>query len=159
MRIDELFEKYPENIIGFRVNKNNKIVDFWLNNTWEVLKPKNGGIIIKKQKESESGNLTYYIVYSENQDFGVLYDTVTEIIEHNLDIERKQQLFKDKLSELKTLFTTLSYEELKAIQFETPYSLRSQETFVDDNDEVSPESVVEPTEETPVEETAEANNE
>lgn len=158
MRIDELFEKYPENIIGFRVNKNTKIVDFWLNNTWEVLKPKNG-IVIKKQKESESGSLTYYIVYSENQDFGVLYDTVTEIIEHNLDIERKQQLFKDKLSELKTLFTTLSYEELKAIQFETPYSLRSQETFVDDNDEVSPESVVEPTEETPVEETTEANNE
>ncbi len=131
IKIDEHFEKYPQNIIGFRVNKATKIIDVWLNNTWDIPKvPKD--INVKKQKVSEETNSTYYIVYSDSLDFGILYDTVSSIIEHNLDIERKQNLFKDKLTELKNLFTTLSYDELKAIQFETPYSLRQQEPVQDD---------------------------
>jgi hypothetical protein len=145
IKIDELFEKYPQNIIGFRVNKNTKIIDFWLNNAWEVLKPKSG-IKINKQKDSETTNLTYYIAYSETHDFNSLFNMVSEIIEHNLDVERKQTLFVNKMNELKNLFVTLSYEELKAIQFETPYSLRSQEALTDvESNEDLPESVVEPT--------------
>jgi hypothetical protein len=77
-------------------------------------------------------------------DFGMLYEIVSSIIEYNLDIERKQNLFKDKLNELKNLFTTLSYEELKAIQFETPYSLRQQDVTQDQIDFRNPD---EPTEE------------
>ena len=49
MRIDELFEQYPNNIIGFRVNKTTKIIDFWLNNSWELREETRNGIIIKKQ--------------------------------------------------------------------------------------------------------------
>jgi hypothetical protein len=135
--IDEYFEKYPQNIIGFRVNKGTKIIDVWLNNNWEIPKQQKD-VNVKKQKLSEETNLTYYIVYSDSFDFVILYDIVSSIIEHNLDIERKQNLFKDKLTELKNLFTTLSYDELKAIQFETPYSLRQQETSQDQPDLTEP---------------------
>jgi hypothetical protein len=138
IKIDEYFEKYPQNIIGFRVNKATKIIDVWLNNAWDIPK-QSKDVNVKKQKVSEDTNSTYYIVYSDSLDFGVLYDVVSGIIEHNLDIERKQNLFKDKLTELKTLFTTLSYDELKAIQFETPYSLRQQETAQDQIDFKDPE--------------------
>jgi hypothetical protein len=126
IKIDELFEKYPENIIGFRVNAGTKIIDFWLNNNWELLKL-GDGINIKKQKTNEANTSTYYIIYSDMFDFGALFDMLSNIIEHNLDIEKKQVLFKDKLNELKNLFTSLSYDELKEIQFETPYSLRQQD--------------------------------
>jgi hypothetical protein len=126
IKIDELFEKYPENIIGFRVNGGAKIIDFWLNNNWELLKL-GDGINIKKQKTNEANTSTYYIIYSDMFDFGALFDMLSNIIEHNLDIEKKQVLFKDKLNELKNLFTSLSYDELKEIQFETPYSLRQQD--------------------------------
>jgi hypothetical protein len=114
IKIDELFEKYPENIIGFRVNAGTKIIDFWLNNNWELLKL-GDGINIKKQKTNEANTSTYYIIYSDMFDFGALFDMLSNIIEHNLDIEKKQVLFKDKLN------------ELKEIQFETPYSLRQQD--------------------------------
>lgn len=126
IKIDEYFEKYPENIIGFRVNKSTKIIDVWLNSTWVVPKQPDG-VVIKKQKTNEDATSTYYIVFSDIHDFGFLYESVSTIIEHNLDIERKQILFKDKLTELKNLFTSLPYEELKAIKFEAPYSLRTHE--------------------------------
>jgi len=43
------------------------------------------------------------------------------------------------LTQLKTLFTTLSYDELKEIQFETPYSLRQQDgqpDFIEPNQNI-----------------------
>jgi hypothetical protein len=145
IKIDEYFEKYPQNIIGFRVNKTTKIIDVWLNNDWEIQIPKQlAGIYVKKQKINEENNSIYYIVYSESHDFTVLYNSVSSIIEYNLDIERKQNLFKDKLTELKNLFTTLSYEELKAIQFETPYSLRNQEAHTDEHSDVTAVENIDP---------------
>ena len=119
MRIDELFEKYPNNIIGFRVNKTTKIIDFWLNNSWELREETRNGIIIKKQKIDEQNQRSYYIIYSENFDFEVIFDELCEIIEYNLDIERKQMLFNKKMDELKNLFITLSYDELKKLTFDT----------------------------------------
>ena len=123
MKIDNLFEKYPENIIGFRVNKTTKIIDVWLNNDWELPVNESKLFAIKKQKEDENSGKSYYIIFSETSDFDTLYQSLTKIIEHNLDIERKQKLFASKMNELKKLFTTLSYEELKEIQFDTPLAL------------------------------------
>ena len=119
MRIDELFEQYPNNIIGFRVNKTTKIIDFWLNNSWELREETRNGIIIKKQKTDEPNQRSYYIIYSETFDFEVIFNELCEIIEYNLDIERKQMLFNKKMDELKNLFITLSYDELKKLTFDT----------------------------------------
>lgn len=118
MRIDELFEKYPNNIIGFRVNKTTKIIDFWLNNTWE-LKETSNNIAIKKQKDDELNQRSYYIIYADSIDFEVLFSELSGIIEYNLDIERKQQLFTKKMDELKNLFITLPYDDLKKLTFDT----------------------------------------
>jgi hypothetical protein len=57
--------------------------------------------------------------------FVELYNILTMIIEYNLDLQRKQELFTAKMTELKTLFGQLSYEELKEISFENPLTLGS----------------------------------
>jgi hypothetical protein len=132
MRIDELFEKYPNNIIGFRVNKTTKIIDFWLNNSWELRDEVRNGIMIKKQKTDDSNQRSYYIIYSETFDFEVIFDELCEIIEYNLDIERKQMLFSKKMDELKNLFITLSYDELKKLTFDTAI-IDPTSSVVDDN--------------------------
>ena len=132
MRIDELFEKYPNNIIGFRVNKTTKIIDFWLNNSWELRDEVRNGIMIKKQKTDDSNQRSYYIIYSETFDFEVILDELCEIIEYNLDIERKQMLFSKKMDELKNLFITLSYDELKKLTFDTAI-IDPTSSVVDDN--------------------------
>lgn len=125
MKIDSLFEKYPENIIGFRVNKTTKIIDVWLNSEWELPTTESKLFAIKKQKDDSENGRNYYIVFSETSDFETLFQSLTKIIEHNLDIERKQKLFASKMGELKKLFTTLTYDELKQIQFDTPLALTS----------------------------------
>jgi hypothetical protein len=146
MRIDELFEQYPNNIIGFRVNKTTKIIDFWLNNSWELREETRNGIIIKKQKTDESNQRSYYIIYSETFDFEVIFNELCEIIEYNLDIERKQMLFSKKMDELKNLFITLSYDELKKLTFDTAI-IDPTSSVVDDNNNYTytPEVVKEET--------------
>jgi hypothetical protein len=146
MRIDELFEQYPNNIIGFRVNKTTKIIDFWLNNSWELREETRNGIIIKKQKDDEPNQRSYYIIYSESFDFEVIFNELCEIIEYNLDIERKQMLFNKKMDELKNLFITLSYDELKKLTFDTTI-IDPTSSVVDDNNNYTytPEVVKEET--------------
>lgn len=143
MKIDNLFETYPDNIIGFRVNKTTKIIDVWLDNDWELPANESKYFTIKKQKTDEETGKSYYIIYSETSDFEQLYSSLVKIIEHNLDIERKQKLFSVKMNELKKLFTTLTYEELKEIQFDSPLSLTGTNTIddiVDVTEEPKPET-------------------
>lgn len=116
--IDEYFNKYPDNLIGFRINNQTKIIDVWLKKNWELVQtPPN--ITIKKQKDNDDGSLSYYIIYGEVS-FNQLYELMCLIIEQNISIEKKQGLFKHKIEELKDLFFTLSYEELKEIKFDIP---------------------------------------
>lgn len=130
MNIDLLFEKYPENIIGFRINKTTKIIDFWFNNDWEFPKLVDDNTLVqytvKKQKEDPNTNMTYYVIISETFTFVELFAELSKIIDYNLDIEKKQKLFAQKMNDLKKLFVTLSYEELKEIQFEAPLTLTKQ---------------------------------
>mgnify|MGYP000040884484 FL=1 len=147
MKIDTLFEKYPENIIGFRVNKTTKIIDVWLNHDWELPTTESKTFTIKKQKDDSENGRNYYIIFSDTSNFDTLFESISKIIEHNLDIERKQKLFASKMTELKKLFTTLSYEELKEIQFDTPLALTNGsaiDTVVDVTEEVKDEKVVKP---------------
>ena len=122
MNVDEAFEKYPNNILGFRKNNNTKIIDFWFNYGWDFPERNDEDLLeytIKKQKEAAEGQPTYHIIYSETLDFKKLYEHISKIIDYNLDIEKKRDLFSEKIDALKKLFITLTYDELKAITFDT----------------------------------------
>lgn len=121
-----MFKKYPDNLIGFRFGGDVKIIDFWLDSEWSILDehvPEE--VQLKKQKVSEETGDIYYIMFTNLYNFEELYTILTTIIEYNLDLQRKQELFTEKMSELKGLFGKLSYEELKQISFENPLSLTS----------------------------------
>jgi hypothetical protein len=125
MNIDEVFEKYPDNVFGLRVNKTTKIIDFWFNKDWGF--PERGEnekklYELKKQKEDPNG-ADYFIIFSDVLDFEALYAQLSIIIDYNLEIEKKQKLFNQKVNDLKKMFVTMSYEQLKEIEFETPLSL------------------------------------
>ena len=126
MNVDEMFMSYPDNLIGVRVSSGVKIIDFWLDKDWSILEdhvPES--VNIKKQKTSEETGDIYYIMFSDAESFTFkeLYTILKNIIEYNLDLEKKQQLFTEKMSELKGLFGKLTYEELKQLSFDTPLSI------------------------------------
>ena len=126
MKIDDMFKQYPENLIGFRVGGGIKIIDFWLDPNWQILDehvPED--VKIKKQKVSEDTGFVYYIMFCEEKQFEDLFDMLVTIIEYNLDLQRKQDLFTEKMGELKGLFNELTYDELKQLSFDTPLSIIS----------------------------------
>lgn len=119
-----MFKKYPENLIGFRINADVKVIDFWLDPNWSILEehvPEE--IKLKKQKVSEETGFIYYIMFSDLFSFEEMYGIFSKIIEYNLDLQKKQELFSEKMSELKGLFGKLSYDELKQLSFDTPLSI------------------------------------
>ena len=120
MSLDKMFSDYPENLIGFRRNKGVNIMDFWLNPKWSILDDSiNEGVQIKKQKVSEETGMDYYIMYSQEHSLENLYKTLVEVIEYNIDLEKKQQLFTEKVTELKDIFSSLDYESLSSLSFDT----------------------------------------
>lgn len=118
--IDEYFEKYPLNIIGFRSNKDLKIIDVWLNKKWGFNKL-DDNLTIKKQKDDDERGLSYYVMYSDKYTFDELYHFAVSVIEYNLEVEKKQELFSKKMNELKDMFGELSYEELLTLKFNTEH--------------------------------------
>lgn len=156
MRIDEMFKKYPDNLIGFRIGGDVKIIDFWLDSEWPILDehvPEE--VQLKKQKVSEETGDIYYIMFTNLYNFEELYTILSTIIEYNLDLQRKQELFTEKMTELKGLFGKLSYDELKQISFENPLSLTPPKKGKGKKNEpelaTAPETIVESVEEVPVE--------
>jgi hypothetical protein len=124
MKLDEMFKKYPDNLIGFRINADVKVIDFWLDPAWSILEdhiPEE--IKLKKQKISEDTGLIYYIMFSDLLTFEDMYGIFSKIIEYNLDLQKKQDLFSEKMTELKGLFGKLTYDELKQLSFDTPLSI------------------------------------
>ena len=75
----------------------------------------------------------------------MIFNELREIIEYNLDIERKQMLFNKKMDELKNLFITLSYDELKKLTFDTAIIDPTSSVIDDNNNTYTPEVVKEET--------------
>lgn len=162
MKLDEMFKKYPDNLIGFRINADVKVIDFWLDPAWSILEdhiPEE--IKLKKQKISEDTGLIYYIMFSDLLTFEDMYGVFSKIIEYNLDLQKKQDLFSEKMTELKGLFGKLTYDELKQLSFDTPLSI--MDTGIKRSKKVEEPIVEEPklnteNNETKIVETEEQNN-
>lgn len=157
MKLDEMFKKYPDNLIGFRINADVKVIDFWLDPAWSILEdhiPEE--IKLKKQKISEDTGLIYYIMFSDLLTFEDMYGIFSKIIEYNLDLQKKQDLFSEKMTELKGLFGKLSYDELKQLSFDTPLSI--MDTGIKRSKKVEEPIIEEPKLNTENNETEEKNN-
>jgi len=120
MNVDDLFKKYPENIFGCRITPNNqKVIDFWIKNDWVIPEDTiSTETKVQKQKASGDGAMNYYILYSATTTFLNLFNIVSNIIEYNLEVEKKRGLFEQKMNELKRIFMETNYDDLKTLQFD-----------------------------------------
>jgi hypothetical protein len=72
---------------------------------------------IKVTPSDSDPNLTYYFANSNDTSYEDIFDLIEETIKANQDIVLKLKLLKDKVEELKEVFSTHSYEELKTLEF------------------------------------------
>tara|TARA_B100000579_G_C22675036_1_gene777528 strand:+ start:115 stop:516 length:402 start_codon:yes stop_codon:yes gene_type:complete len=86
---------------------------------WIVNENKNPLIKIHKSGPNEEGKLVYHF-YSENGKTNIdgLLDYFEEVINTNLDRERKEDLFKKKVEELKTVFKTNTLTDLENLEID-----------------------------------------
>ena len=83
---------------------------------WKAYPSSDGRI---KVTPSDDGTLTYYYADSKDTSYEEMFDLVEETIKANNDIVLKVKLLKDKVIELKELFSELSYDELTTLKFVT----------------------------------------
>jgi hypothetical protein len=85
-------------------------------NNWKAY-PSNDNRI--KVTPSDDGRMTYYYADSKDTTYDEMFDLIEETIKANNDIVLKLKLLKEKVEELKELFSRLPYEELQTLKFVT----------------------------------------
>ena len=85
-------------------------------NNWKAYPSKDNRI---KVTPSDDMRMTYYYADSKDTTYEEMFDLIEETIKANNDIVLKLKLLKEKVEELKEIFSRLPYEELQTLKFVT----------------------------------------
>jgi len=139
MSIQAKINELKPYVSGFKFHDNKVIVEVNLKEHWQ--KP------IKGDKnfiwvDDDKNNNVYYVVGDEIK-VGVdsILEHVKRVISINIEKDKKNILFKEKIRELKEFFKSNSYEDLSTMKFnlnksfsKTHMEEENEETFYDGND-------------------------
>jgi len=112
-KIQERLNLLRPYVIGIRYLEGIQLVDAVLKEGWTVPKSQ----LIQKQKVD--GEENYYMFYSDNEDIDIddLLDYVQEVINLNIEREKKYELLKEKVAELQKIFKDSSLNKLQRLKF------------------------------------------
>jgi hypothetical protein len=112
-KIQERLNSLRPYVIGIRYLQGIQLVDAVLKEGWTV--PQSQLI----QKERVDGEENYYMFYSDSGDIDIddLLDYVQEIINLNIEREKKYELLKEKVAELQKIFKDCSLNKLQRLKF------------------------------------------
>lgn len=113
MSIQERLDSLQPHIVGIRYIQGMQIVDAVFKEGWTV--PSSD--VIKKELVDESQN--YYMFFTEKEGVTIddLLDYVEGIIDINIEREKKYELLKQKVEELKKLFKDNPLSKLERLKF------------------------------------------
>lgn len=142
MNVDKVFKTLSPYLIGLKVVEGYNLVEAGLKRTWVV--PPHQSIEYHKNKEDDG--ITYYAFYTED---GCGFDTIlewldSEVIQMNIETEKKEQLLREKINDLKNIFESSSLDELTHLSMvvDKPFGLKPEpknsEEGNGDNDEKIP---------------------
>ena len=72
---------------------------------------------IKVTPSDSDPNMTFYYADSNNTSYEDMFDLVEETIKANKDVVLKLKLLKERIEELKEIFSQHTYEELETLKF------------------------------------------
>jgi hypothetical protein len=151
--IQKTLDSLQPYVIGIRYLEGTPLVDAVFKEGWTVPEEPN----IKKIKGNEEMN--YYMIFSEAKGIGLdeLLGYVEKTIKINLEREKKHELLKIKVNELKEIFKKTSLSKLSTLKFtfaEEELVPNLNDFDIDIDDEMPPMPVIQSNEEV-VEETIE----
>jgi len=100
-------------VTGIRFVKNLPVVDLILQDNWDIFESDNVTYKISNT------NVNYFMVFPKNPDdsIDVVLQHVEQVIEVNVEKEKKLTLLKAKIEELKSLFSNKPLSELEKLKF------------------------------------------
>lgn len=112
-KIQERLNALRPYVIGIRYLQGIQLVDAILKEGWTV--PDSQLI----QKEKVDGEENYYMFFSDKDDIDIddLLDYVQEVINLNIEREKKYDLLKEKVVELQKIFKDNSFTKLQRLKF------------------------------------------
>jgi len=112
-KIQEKLNALRPYVVGIRYLQGIQLVDAVFKDGWAI--PKSEII----HQERVDGEDNYYMFYSENDDIDIddLLDYVKEIIDLNIERERKYELLSEKVEELKKIFKSNNLAKLQKLKF------------------------------------------
>lgn len=112
-KIQERLNELRPYVVGIRYLQGIQLVDAVLKEGWAV--PESQVI----QRERVDGDENYYMFFSENEDIDIddLLDYVQEIINLNIEREKKYELLKSKVAELQKIFKDNTLSKLQKLKF------------------------------------------
>ena len=111
--IQNRLDKLMPYVKGMRFVKNTAVVDVQLKENWTIVK--SDKILYQKGKNEEN----YFMFFSEggSSTFDDILDFVEKTINFNIENEKKLELIKVKIEELKRHFETKSLDVLRTLKF------------------------------------------
>jgi hypothetical protein len=112
-KIQEKLNALRPYVVGIRYLQGIQLVDAVFKENWTI--PQSEVI----HQEKVDGEDNYYMFYSENEDIDIddLLDYVKEIIDLNIEREKKYELLSEKVAELQKIFKSNNLAKLKKLKF------------------------------------------
>lgn len=109
---ENLIEFSPYNI-DFKTQNGWFIISLEYNDEWSIIEPENSKIEYLKKD-----NRHYYGSSIDNSSIiDEVFELIRNTINYNKDIEKKLNLFQDKIKELQEIFAQEEYEDLLTLEF------------------------------------------
>lgn len=134
---DKMIELASYNV-GCKIENGYYLITIHYEDNWKIIPPENSLI-----ECATHNGATYYCAPVSEVSFDEVFISINETIEYNMDLERKVVLFKEKVSELQTIFAEEELDVLRTITFKYKKSKRKNkqtkidETIVNDENEVT----------------------
>lgn len=111
--IQKTLDSLQPYVIGIRYLEGTPLVDAVFKEGWTV--PEDS----KVKKVKGNDEINYYMLFSESSEIGLddLLDYVKKTINLNIEREKKHDLLKEKVNELKDIFKKNSLDKLKRLKF------------------------------------------
>ncbi len=122
--INEYFDKYGDWVVSLTYNEGYSVLAIRVKSDWEIKEEiphmedyLSLGIEYDYSTSKKEDGMVNMVFYAE----GVVLDELTsvihkEVVQHNIEIETRKELYLEKKSELLELFNTLTIDELRRLE-------------------------------------------
>lgn len=147
-----IIEKYAKYNISIKITEGYYLIGIHFPQKWKVIEPQDTSI--KYLNDDEDKTMFYYMTQVVNGTKGI-FESVDETIAFNRELEKKTDLIREKIVELRDLFVNETYENLLTLRFvvgeEKKVKGRGRKKVVKETETPAGKEVIEKKAETPSE--------